>query len=152
MPCVRGRLAITSASSSRVPPVNCTAPGPLMATGTELLKLPPEKMAGYLISIGGIDEQLAGSLVRAYLFTQRQPMLAMFLDDLKIPHDKGVIAANTAVNLEAEAVKAAVAHLREQFAAADVELYLTALLASDGVTWALLAEELPKAEGEAGGD
>jgi len=110
------------------------------------LKLPPERMAGYLLSVGGMDEQLAGSLVRAYLFTEHQPMLAMFLDELKIPHNKGMIGSNTAVHLDAEAVKAAVAHLREQFQAADVDLYLTGLVASDDVTWALLKEELPKPE------
>lgn len=116
------------------------------------LRLPPEKMAGYLLSVGGMDEQLAGSLVRAYLFTQHQPMLAMFLDDLKIPHAKGVIGPNTAVNLEAEAVKAAVARIREQFPTADVDLYLAALVASDDVTWALLKDELPKVENEASRD
>ena len=115
------------------------------------LRLPPEKMAGYLISVGSIDEQLAGSLMRAFLFGCHQPMLAKFLDELKVPHSKGVIHPNTTVELEAEATRAAVEHLRAEFAAEDVDIYLKALLASDELTWALLKDSLPKAEGEASG-
>ncbi len=115
------------------------------------LKLPPEKMAGYLISVGGIDEQLAGSLMRAYLFGCHEAMLAKFLDDLKIAHNKGVIQSNTTVNLEPEVLKAAVEHLRAEFAAEDVNVYLMALLASDEETWGPLKEYLPKAEAEASG-
>ena len=112
-------------------------------------KLPPEKMAGYLLNLGSLDEQLAGSLVRSYLFAHQQPMLALFLDDLKIPHNGGVIAADTAVNLEPEALKAAVEHLRTAFPAPDVDLYLSALYASDDVTWALLQSYLPQPAAEA---
>lgn len=98
-------------------------------------KLPPEKMASYLLSVGSIDETLAGALVRAYLFNEHQPMLTMFLDDLQIPHEKGVIAGETVVRPEADALRTAVERIRGQFNPADVDLYLAALLASDPVTW-----------------
>ena len=54
-------------------------------------KLPAEKAAAYLSAIESIDDQLAALLVRTYLFARQKPMLVMFLDELPIPHQDGVI-------------------------------------------------------------
>ncbi len=98
-------------------------------------RLTPEKMAGYLTSIDFPDELLAASLVRAFLFTRQQPMLSMFLDELQIAHEKGVIKADSVPPPSAEALQGAVAKIQGAFDAADVKIYIAALLASDPETW-----------------
>lgn len=104
-------------------------------------KLPAEKSAAYLASISDLNEQMAGAVVRAYLFARHEPMLAMFLDELQIPHKHGVISADKVTPPSADSLHAAVERIRAAFAAADVQMYLSALLASDPVAWANLAAE-----------
>jgi hypothetical protein len=61
-------------------------------------KLPTDKAAAYLSSIESVDESLAALLIRTYLLARQEPMLVMFLEELKIPHQSGVIPdGNTAV-------------------------------------------------------
>jgi hypothetical protein len=98
-------------------------------------KLPPEKLAGYLVSMVTPDEQLAGALVRAYLFGPHQAMLVSFLDELQIPHEKGAISIEEVPPPSADALRAAVEKIRASFDATDVDIYLSALLASDAGTW-----------------
>jgi len=70
-------------------------------------------------------------------------MLLMFLDELKIPHQNGVIPeGNTAVPTVDE-LRAAVERIRGAFLAEDVQLYLSALIASGDATWTNLAAEVP---------
>ena len=64
--------------------------------------------------------------------------IAMFLDELHIPHQNGVIADDSTAVPSADALRAAADHLRAAFPAADVQFYLSALLASDAVAWANL--------------
>jgi len=108
-------------------------------------KLPPEKAAGYLSAIESVDEPLAALLVRTYLFAQQKPMLSMFLDELQMPHKEGVIPDDNTVVPTADALRAAVARIRGEFPAEDVQVYMSALAASDAATWtnlgAALAEE-----------
>lgn len=106
-------------------------------------KLPGDKAAAYLASIESLDEPLAAWLIRSYLFAHQQAMLLMFLDELKIPHQNGVIhEGNTAVP-KADELRAAVERIRGAFIAEDVQLYLSALLASGDATWTNLAAEVP---------
>jgi hypothetical protein len=62
----------------------------------------------------------------------------MFLDELQIPHQNGVIADDSTAVPSADALRAAADHLRAAFPAEDVQFYLSALLASDAVAWANL--------------
>ncbi len=101
-------------------------------------KLPVETAAKYLASIEGLDELMAATLVRVYLFGPQESMLAMFLDELGIAHQKGVISADTVTPPSADALHSAVEKIRGAFDPADVELYLSALTTSDPVTWANL--------------
>lgn len=101
-------------------------------------KLPAEKAAAYLSAIESIDDQLAALLVRTYLFARQKPMLVMFLDKLPIPHQDGVIPDDSTIVPSADALRAAVDRIRTAFPAEDVQLYLSALLANDAVTWANL--------------
>ncbi|MGA3210732.1 MAG: hypothetical protein ABSD20_05445 [Terriglobales bacterium] len=104
-------------------------------------KLPPEKKANYLAGISSLDEHLVGALVRAELFSQHKPMLAMFLDELQIPHKEGAISVESVPPPSAEALNAAAEKIRATFDPAAVEFYFSALLASDPVTWANLGSD-----------
>jgi hypothetical protein len=108
-------------------------------------KLPPERAAGYLSTIESLDEPLAALLVRSYLFTHQTPMLAMFLDELHITHKDGVIPDDNTIVPTAEALQEAAGKIRAAFAPEDVQLYLSALSASDAVTWANLGAALTDA-------
>jgi hypothetical protein len=101
-------------------------------------KLPTERAAAYFASIEGLDELMVGTVIRGYLFGPLQPMLAMFLDELKIEHEKGIIKADEVAAPSAEALAPALEKIRASFDAQDVELYKEALLASDPTTWANL--------------
>ncbi len=105
-------------------------------------KLPADKAAAYLSTIESIDEPLAALLVRIYLFANQEPMLVMFLDELQIPHQAGVIADDSTAVPSADALRAAADRIRATFPADDVQLYLSALVASDAVTWAHLGAAL----------
>ena len=101
-------------------------------------KLPPEKLAGYLVSMVTPDEQLAGALIRAFLFGPHEAMLTMFLEELKIPNEKGAISLEEVPPPETEALKAAVEKISAAFDKTDVDIYLSALSSSDAGTWANL--------------
>jgi hypothetical protein len=105
-------------------------------------KLPAEKAGGYLASILSVDEPTAALLVRSYLFGCQQPMLLMFLDDLKVPHKDGVIGDGVTEVPTADALQSAVVHIRGSFASEDVNIYLSALAVSDTGTWKNLPEAL----------
>jgi len=105
-------------------------------------KLHADKAAAYLSAIESVDESLAALLVRVYLFAHQEPMLVMFLDELQIPHRGGVIADDNTAVPSADALRTAADRIRTTFPAEDVQLYLSALLASDAVTWAHLGAAL----------
>jgi hypothetical protein len=105
-------------------------------------KLPPEKAAAYLSNIESIEEPLAALLVRSYLFTHQTPMLVRFLDELQMPHKDGVIPDDNTVVPTADALRAATGRIRTEFPTEDVQLYLSALAASDAATWANLGAAL----------
>ncbi len=105
-------------------------------------KLPAERAGGYLASFDTLDEPLAALLIRSYLFDHQQAMLVMFLDAVQMPHEKGVIPEGNTIVPTAEALHAGVEKIRSAFPAEDVDLYLSALLASDAETWVNLPEAL----------
>ena len=105
-------------------------------------KLPAEKAAGYLAGVMAVDELTAASLIRAYLFAHQLQMLTGFLDALQIPHQNGVIPEDSTVVPGVEALRAAVTRLRAENPAEDVQLYLSALVASDTAMWGNLKEAL----------
>ncbi len=102
-------------------------------------KLPAEKLAGYLVSMITPDEQLSSTLIRAFLFGPHEAMLAMFLNELNIPNDKGAISQEEVPAPATEALHTAVEKINGAFDPADVDIYLSALSASDPGTWTNLA-------------
>jgi len=103
-------------------------------------QLSVDKRASYVARSIRPTESLAGSMLLALHLEQRRAMLSAFLEELKIPHDDGLIAEDhdmkppSAATLE-KAAKA----LRDRFPADEVELYLATLYVLDRVTWAGLA-------------
>lgn len=106
------------------------------------VKLPAERKASYLSSIALQDEFMAGTLLRAHLFTNHKQMLGVFLDELHIAHKDGVIKDESTPAPSEEALRGAVERIRGAFAPADVQMYLSTLLASDPHTWEKLAAVL----------
>jgi hypothetical protein len=102
-------------------------------------KLPKEKAAGYLAAIEAMEEPLAALLVRMYLFAQHRAMLIMFLDELKIPHEDGMIEDGNTTVPEVDMLRAGLEKIRASFAPEDVEIYMSALAASDAAVWVNLS-------------
>jgi len=106
-------------------------------------KLPVEQRVNYLLRAVHPDDGLAGSLLLALHLTYRRPLLAAFLDRLGIPHDDGLIDPDHDVEqIDPQTLTAAVEQLYTSFPAADVELYLTSLVAMDPDAWSGLLPAL----------
>lgn len=103
-------------------------------------RLPVEKRAGYLARAVRPDDSLASALLLALHVEQRAPLLATFLDHLGIPHEGGMISEDHELAAPPpEKLREAVDALYAQHDAAEVELYLSSLLAMDSHTWGGLA-------------
>jgi len=98
--------------------------------------LPVERRARQLAQILDVSETVAArALIALHLHAQR-PLMAAFLDALGIPHDNGIITAESVPAPAADRLEKAVAALRAAaFPADDVTLYLRTLAAVDGDTW-----------------
>lgn len=100
-----------------------------------VVKLAPEKLARHLASVHRVSESLAGRLLVVYHLSRQQPMLEVFLDELGIAHEHGLIAEEGAHTPEAANLQSAADKLRAQFPDDDVRLYLRTLAAQDPDTW-----------------
>jgi hypothetical protein len=107
---------------------------------TAVRQLPVEKRANYLARSIRPTESLAGSLLLALHLEQRRDLLSAFLDELKIPHENGLIAEDHEPKPPTPAtLKKAAKALADKFPAEHVELYLATLYVLDRTTWAGLA-------------
>ena len=110
-------------------------------------KLPLEKRIGYLVRAVRPDDSLATSLLLALHLDRRRPLLGRFLDRLGIPQEDGMIDPDYDVEPpDVDRLREAAAGLREEFPAAEVDLYLRSLLAMEPETWSGLAELLGEEE------
>jgi len=106
---------------------------------TYLEKLSRDKRAETMAA-GGLPEETASQALRSFHLTERRELLGKFLDLLDIPNDDGLITEDfDTADLGEEKVSAAVAGLRESFSAADVDLYIRTLVATDRETWSVLS-------------
>ncbi len=103
-----------------------------------LERLPRERRAEQM-ALGGLPEETASQVLTSWHLVHQRPMLARFLDLLGISHEDGLIQEDVEEPPSAETLAEAVAKLREEFPAEDVDLYLKTLYSSDAVTWAGLA-------------
>ncbi len=92
-----------------------------------------------LMADGGMPEETASQALMSYHLAHQRAILGRFLDGLGIAHDNGLIKEDAQPDPPAaEAVAAALATLRAEFPADDVDLYLRTLVATDPDTWAAL--------------
>jgi hypothetical protein len=107
--------------------------------------LPVERRARHLANVADVSDALAGRALVAYHFAAERPLMTMFLDELGIAHEEGLITAEEVSAPPQARLAAAVEKLRTSFPADAVELYLKTLLALDGDTWTGLNALLPPA-------
>lgn len=107
-------------------------------------RLSNDQRVDYLLRRVFPDDGLATSLLLALHLKHRRPILSRFLDELKVPHDAGLIDADHDLQpQDSEALAAAIAALDGEFPQPHVDLYLACLLALDPETWAPLTTLLP---------
>lgn len=96
----------------------------------------PRARRAAMMAEGGMPDETASQALLSFHLCHRRPLLAMFLDELGIEHDQGLIkeGAHPAPPAK-EAVAAAVEKIRTAFDAEDVTLYLRTLTATDPETW-----------------
>ncbi len=98
-------------------------------------KLPRTRRAALMAS-GGLPEETASQALMSLHLRKRRPLLARFLDELGIPHEDGLIKEGEhPAPPSPEALEKAVAAIRAEFPAGDVDVYLRTLLATDPETW-----------------
>ncbi len=98
--------------------------------------LPVDRRAAHLAHVRDVSDTIATRALIAYHFQDQRPLMAAFLDALGLPHEDGLITAETVAPPEQATLEAAVAKIRAAFPEDAVTLYLRTLLALDGETWA----------------
>ena len=97
--------------------------------------LPIDRRARHLAQLTDLSDAVATRALIAYHFTEKRPLMAAFLDALGVAHDNGLITEEDVAAPDRARLATAVAAVKTQFDAADVELYLRTLVALDGETW-----------------
>ena len=102
---------------------------------------PIAKRAGWLAGFGGMNDQLAATLLFAYHLAHQVPMMSRFLDLLGVKHEDARIAEEVKPPEPARLAEA-VAALRKEFDPRDVATYFETLISQDDETWGGLAGHL----------
>jgi hypothetical protein len=100
--------------------------------------LPIERRAKLLAGMDGVSDAVASRALIAYHLAAERPMMAAFLDALKIEHDNGLITAEEVPAPDKTALAEGVRAIGAAFPADAVRLYLHTLVLLDGDTWAEL--------------
>lgn len=99
-------------------------------------QLPVKQRVEYLAKAVRPDDGQAYSFLLALHLVHRRGLLEAFLDELGVPQENGLIAEDHDLERpDAERLDAAVARVRREFPAEQVELYLMSLLAMDAEVW-----------------
>ena len=101
--------------------------------------LPIERKAKYLAGLPAVSDAVAARALVHYHLERQRPMMGSFLDALGIPHENGLITAETMSPPDRERLKTAVADLASSYPAEDVALYFFTLVSQDPDTWGDLA-------------
>ncbi len=89
-----------------------------------------------LMADGGMPEETASQALMSYHLAHQRALLGRFLDGLGIPHDNGLIKEDVHPEPPDETkVTSALESIRAEFPAADVDVYLRTLVATDPETW-----------------
>src|SRR5262245_49607027 len=106
-----------------------------------VIGLDVDRKARHLATLGTMPDSIAARALIVYHLAEQRPMMGAFLDALEIKHENGLIQEEN-VKPDAAKIGPAVAQLTQQFAPADVRLYLSTLLSQDPETWAPLEEQI----------
>ena len=101
--------------------------------------LPEERLAKLLSQMNDVSDAVATRALIAYHFENQRPLMGAFLDALAIPHETGLITAETITPPEAGAIADAAGRVNQAFPGDAVRLYLRTLKALDADTWANLS-------------
>jgi hypothetical protein len=98
--------------------------------------LPIDRRARHMAQMSDVSDAVATRALIAYHFSARRDLMAAFLDALGIAHENGLIAEDRVGPPAAPLLAEAVAKVKASFDPADVDLYLSTLVALDRETWA----------------
>jgi hypothetical protein len=102
--------------------------------------LPIDRKVKHLIAMGNVSDAVAGRLLVTYHLASQRPMMAAFLDELKIEHDEGLIADTELPRQDQALLTAAAEKLRAAYPPEQVDLYFWTLVLQDPETWSGLQE------------
>lgn len=111
----------------------------------QFLETLPRARRAALLARGGVPEETAAQLLLSLHIVARRPLLTLFLDQLGIKHEGGLVDGEEALRPDPAKLPQAIAAVRKEFPPADVELYFLTLLAADPDAWQGLASEVPAA-------
>ena len=104
-----------------------------------VMGLDDERRAKYLATLASLPEVLAARCLVVYHLTEQREMMGVFLDNLGLTHENGIIGDDDA-KPDAEKIGPAVEAIAGKYPAEDVSLYLTTLLCQDPDTWGELGK------------
>lgn len=99
-----------------------------------VIGLDDERRAKHLATLASLPEVLAARCLVVYHLTEQREMMGVFLDNLGLTHENGIIGDDDA-KPAAEKIGPAVEAIAGKYPAEDVSLYLTTLLCQDPDTW-----------------
>jgi hypothetical protein len=99
-----------------------------------------DRKVKHLMAMGNVSDAVAGRLLVTYHLATQRPMMAAFLDELKIDHDNGLIADQELAKPDQAVLAAAAEKLRETYTQEQVDLYFSTLVLQDPETWIGLQE------------
>jgi hypothetical protein len=95
-----------------------------------------DRKAKHLSQLSDVSDAVATRALISYHFTSKRDLMAAFLDALGIAHENGVINEESVAPPPPEKLASAIAAIKQQFSAEDVDLYLKTLATLDSDTWA----------------
>ena len=104
-----------------------------------VMGLDDERRAKHLATLASLPEVLAARCLVVYHLTEQREMMGVFLDNLGVSHENGIIGDDDA-KPDAEKIGPAVEAIAGKYPAEDVSLYLTTLLCQDPDTWGELGK------------
>lgn len=104
-----------------------------------VMGLDDERRAKHLATLASLPEVLAARCLVVYHLTEQREMMGVFLDNLGVSHENGIIGDDDA-KPAAEKIGPAVEAIAGKYPAEDVSLYLTTLLCQDPDTWGELGK------------
>ncbi len=99
-----------------------------------------DRKVKHLMAMGNVSDAVAGRLLVTYHLATQRPMMAAFLDELKIDHDNGLIADQELAKPDQAVLAAAAEKLRDTYSQDQIDLYFSTLVLQDPETWIGLQE------------